>query len=67
MDHMIQNQLMSAAVQLEKHLDQEINRLDSMGGSELEKLREERLKEMKKQQLQRQEWRNNVKIVLIKV
>uniref|UniRef100_U5EUD5 Thioredoxin domain-containing protein 9 n=1 Tax=Corethrella appendiculata TaxID=1370023 RepID=U5EUD5_9DIPT len=59
MENLIQNQLMSAAVQLEQQLDSEINRLDAMTGDDLEKLREQRLKEMKKQQLQRQEWKNN--------
>lgn len=59
MEQVLQNSLISAAVQLEKQLDNELSRLDSLGGEDLEKLREQRIKELKKQANQRQEWKNN--------
>lgn len=60
MEQVLQNSLITAAVQLEKQLDNELSRLDSLGGEDLEKLREQRIKELKKQANQRQEWKNNV-------
>ncbi|XP_065088884.1 thioredoxin domain-containing protein 9 [Ochlerotatus camptorhynchus] len=59
MEQVLQSSLISAAVQLEKQLDSELSRLDSLGGEDLEKLREQRIKELKKQASQRQEWKNN--------
>lgn len=59
MEQVLQNTLISAAVQLEKQLDGELARLDSLGGEDLEKLREQRIAELKKQSAQRQEWKNN--------
>lgn len=59
MEQVLQSSLISAAVQLEKQLDSELSRLDSLGGQDLEKLREQRIKELKKQANQRQEWKNN--------
>lgn len=59
MEQVLQSSLISAAVQLEKRLDNELSRLDSLGGEDLEKLREQRIKELKKQANQRQEWKNN--------
>lgn len=59
MEQVLQSSLISAAVQLEKQLDNELSRLDSLGGEDLEKLREQRIKELKKQANQRQEWKNN--------
>jgi len=58
MEHLIQNQVISAAIQLEKKLDSEIERLDNLDTDDLEKIRENRLKEMKKLAAQKQEWRN---------
>lgn len=60
MEQVLQSSLISAAVQLERQLDSELTRLDSLGGEDLEKLREQRIKELKKQASQRQEWKNNV-------
>lgn len=60
MEQVLQSSLISAAVQLEKQLDSELSRLDSLGGEDLDKLREQRIKELKKQANQRQEWKNNV-------
>lgn len=59
MEQVLQSSLISAAVQLEKQLDNELSRLDSLGGEDLEKIREQRIKELKKQANQRQEWKNN--------
>lgn len=59
MEQVLQNSLITAAVQLEQQLDNELSRLDSLGGEDLEKLREQRIKELKKQANQRQEWKNN--------
>lgn len=59
MEQVLQSSLISAAVQLEKQLDSELSRLDSLGGEDLDKLREQRIKELKKQANQRQEWKNN--------
>lgn len=59
MEQVLQSSLISAAVQLEKQLDSELTRLESLGGEDLEKLREQRIKELKKQASQRQEWKNN--------
>jgi hypothetical protein len=60
MENLIQNQLVTAAVQLEKQLDNEIQRLDNLGIDDLEQIRENRLKELKKLAVQKQEWKNNV-------
>lgn len=40
MEQVIQNQVISAALQLEKQLDEEIGRLDNMGLDDLDKIRE---------------------------
>lgn len=61
MEQIIQSQLVSAALQLERQLDSEISRLDNLGGDDIEAIREQRLKDMKKQQVLKQEWRNNVR------
>ena len=61
MEQIIQSQLVSAALQLERQLDSEISRLDNLGGDDIEAIREQRLKDMKKQQVLRQEWKNNVR------
>ncbi|XP_063707349.1 thioredoxin domain-containing protein 9 [Culicoides brevitarsis] len=58
MEQVLQNQLLSAAVQLERQLDAEIDRMDNLGLDDLDKIRENRLKEMKKLAQQKQEWRN---------
>jgi len=56
MDQIIQNQIISAAIQLEQQLDSEIDRIDNLGIDDLDKIRENRLKELKKQAQQKQEW-----------
>lgn len=57
MEQLIQNQVITAALQLEKQLDQEIGRLDNLGIDDLEQIRENRLKELKKLAQQKQEWK----------
>lgn len=58
MEQVIQNQLLTAAVQLERTLDAEIERIDNLGLDDLDKIRENRLKELKKQAQQKQEYLN---------
>lgn len=58
MEQIIQSQLVSAAIQLEQQLDSEIQRLDNLGIDDLDTIRENRLKEMKKLAQQKQEWKN---------
>ena len=48
---------MMAAQTVEHQLDAELERLENLNSDDLEKLRERRLKEMKTQALQQQEWR----------
>lgn len=60
MDNILQSSLITAAVQLERQLDSELNRLDALDTDDLQSLRTQRLKEMKKLQEQKQEWLNNV-------
>lgn len=56
MEHIIQNQVLKVAEDVEKQIDSEISRLEKMGSDDLEKLRNERLSELKKQALQQKEW-----------
>jgi hypothetical protein len=53
--------LFNAAKQLEHQLDNEINRLDNLGLDDIEKIRENRLKEMKLRQEKIVLWKANVK------
>ena len=53
--------LFSAAKQLEQQLDSEINRLDNLGLDDIEKIRENRLKEMKQRQEKNLLWKQNVR------
>ena len=52
---------MSAAKQLEKQLDSEIERLDNLGTDDLDSIRDRRLKEMKQRQEKLIQWKQNVK------
>ncbi|CRK98580.1 CLUMA_CG011920, isoform A [Clunio marinus] len=51
--------LVSAAKQLEKQLDSEIERLDNLGADDIEAIRERRLKEMKQRQEKIIKWKQN--------
>lgn len=53
--------LVSAAKQLEKQLDSEIERLDNLGTDDLDSIRDRRLKEMKQRQEKLIQWKQNVK------
>jgi thioredoxin-like negative regulator of GroEL len=57
MEQIIQNQLITAAIQLERQLDSEISALESLNTDDIEAIRAQRLKQMKKQAEQRQEWK----------
>lgn len=52
--------LVSAAKQLEKQLDSEIDRLDNLGTDDIEAIRDRRLKEMKLRQEKIVQWKQNV-------
>lgn len=54
--------LVSAAKQLEKQLDQEIDKLDNLTVDDIDAIREKRLKEMKARQEKVIQWKNNVRI-----
>ena len=56
----MQAQLVSAAVQLEQQLDDEISRLDRLGTDDLENIRRERIAEMKRMKEKRHQWHANV-------
>lgn len=59
MDQLIQQQLVSAATELESQLDNELNALDAMSGDELQALRNQRLNELKNMAKKKQEWLAN--------
>ena len=50
--------LLEAARQVEEQLDTELATLDSLSADDLEALREKRLKQLKLQAKQKQEWKN---------
>lgn len=52
----VNQQLMNAANVVEKFVDSEITRLDNLDGDELEKIRQERLKELKRMENRKDEW-----------
>jgi hypothetical protein len=52
--------LVSAAKQLERQLDDEINKLDNLTVDDIETIREKRLKEMKERQEKVIKWKSNV-------
>lgn len=60
MEKLLQNQLMNAAVQLENQLDSEIARIDNLDSDDIEAIRMQRLKDLKKQSELRQEWKAKV-------
>ena len=53
--------LVSAAKQLEKQLDSEIERLDNLTVDDIDAIREKRLKEMKQRQEKIIQWKANVR------
>lgn len=59
MENLIQSQIIGAAVQLERQLDSELNRLEALDTDDLQSLRDQRMREMKKLQEQKQQWLTN--------
>jgi hypothetical protein len=53
--------LVTAAKQLEKQLDSEIDRLDNLTVDDIDSIREKRLKEMKARQEKMIQWKSNVR------
>ncbi|XP_015609327.1 thioredoxin domain-containing protein 9 [Cephus cinctus] len=56
MDTLIQQKVIEVANQVEKQLDAELEKLDNLDIDDIEKLREKRLRDMKKLQQQKQTW-----------
>lgn len=56
MENILQQKLVAAAELVERQLDQEIEKLDNIDINDLDKLREKRLQELKKQHEQKQTW-----------
>lgn len=63
MDQVLQQKVVEIASHVEQQLDAEIEKLDSLNIDDIEKLREHRLKEMKKMQQQKQLWLSQVIII----
>lgn len=59
MDQVIHQQIANAAAEIESHLDDQINAMDSMTSDELKALRNQRLNELKNEAKKKQEWLNN--------
>ncbi|KAL5284171.1 TXNDC9 family protein [Megaselia abdita] len=56
MANMMDNAIMAAAQQIEKQLDQQLDKLDTMKTDDLQLLREQRLREMKELKKKQEEW-----------
>lgn len=56
MDQVLQTTLISAAKQLERQLDSELDRLDTLQSDDIQAIRDQRLKELQKLNQQKQEW-----------
>ena len=52
----VEQNLRAIASKIEDHLDDEMHKLDNMNEEDLDRLREQRLGALKKQQKKRQEW-----------
>ena len=52
----VEQNLRAIASKIEEHLDDEMHKLDNMNEEDLDRLREQRLAALKKQQKKRQEW-----------
>lgn len=59
MEQMLEQTLATAAMQLEKQLDQQIGQLDAMDSDDLQALRQRRIQELKELSKKKQEWLNN--------
>lgn len=56
MANMMDNAIMAAAQQIEKQLDQQLDKLDSLQTDDIQVLREQRLKEMRDLKKKQEEW-----------
>ncbi|XP_055375321.1 thioredoxin domain-containing protein 9 [Condylostylus longicornis] len=59
MEKVFEQTLISAAQQVEKQIDSQLEQLDNLDSDDLQKIREERLKQMKELNKKKQEWLNN--------
>lgn len=59
MDQILQQTIVSAASQLEKQLDDQIEKIDAMDTDDLEVLRQRRIEELKQFAKKKQEWLEN--------
>ena len=57
MEQVIQQKVMEVAKAMEGMVDSEIEKLDNMDQDDLQKIRQERLKELKKQASRKEEWK----------
>jgi acetyl-CoA carboxylase alpha subunit len=60
MDQVIHQKVVELASHVEQQLDSELDKLDNLTIDDIEKLREQRLKEMKKLQQQKKQWLSQV-------
>lgn len=57
MDQAVQQQVLHAAKAVESMVDKEMERLDNLDGDDLQRIRQDRLKEMKKQAERKEQWK----------
>jgi len=57
MDQAVQQQVLQAAKAVESIVDKEMDRLDNLDGDDLQRIRQDRLKEMKKQVERKEQWK----------
>lgn len=55
-ENLIKSQVIEVARNVEQHLDAELDKLESMDVDDMERLRGDRLKQLKEQAKKRQEW-----------
>ncbi|XP_066928883.1 uncharacterized protein [Clytia hemisphaerica] len=57
MEQAVQQQIVQAAKVVESMVDKEMDRLDNLGGDDLQRIRQERLNEMKKMVERKEQWK----------
>ena len=55
-ENLIKSQVLEAARNVEQHLDSELEKLENMDADDIERLRGDRMKQLKEQARKRQEW-----------
>lgn len=65
MEAVLQKKVVEVAAYVENQLDAELEKLDNLDINDFEKLRENRLKELKKQQQKKQEWLTQVNFIQV--